>query len=512
MPPRKLLRAAAALVALCLGLCLGGGAPVARADEVILKDGSVVRGEVLTPSDDEKAPLQVRVVRGEARVLVEVPRAEVRFVRRLSDEAERQLERVEGLLADAKLPEAIALLKAFVAKAPADARAQRELGFASLLAGDPQGAVGPLEEACRLDPLDLEAHLSLGRAQERLGRLDAAIETYRRAVLLGPDHADSFRRLAQLLLARCAARRERLGQPGALPEEESAATRDREEALRAYERATRVDPRDEGLALERASALLAGDERERGQAKQVLHDLLAKAPQAAGAIRMLAQLEAADGEPRKALLRLVELLKRRDLPPPLRERLEAEAALYGWLLDGRKTPAPPGMDAGQPQTDLQRARLRLVFLLELLPEDGGLLLALARVELRDGELDEGRAWLDRAAVAGPAEVQAAAGLLQQVCVSLVRARVVPTAPAPETFFSDQVAAQKAKALVTLAPWLPAAHRTLGRALERDGDFKAAAQAYADGLPWSAGADKESLIKAAQAALERARRKEQHKDL
>ena len=63
-----------------------------------------------------------------------------------------------------------------------------------------------------------------------------------------------------------------------------------------------------------------------------------------------------------------------------------------------------------------------------------------------------------------------------------------------------------------APWLTAAHRTMGQALERGGQFKAAAQAYADGIAWSAGSDKESLIKAAQAALEKAKRAEKHRDL
>jgi tetratricopeptide (TPR) repeat protein len=482
---------------------------VARADEVILKDGSVVRGEVL--AGDAKAPLKVRVTRDKSDIVVEIPRDDVRWVRRLGDDAARQLARVEALLVDGKVARAIEALQAFVKQRPKDARAQRELGFALLLANDAPKAVKALELACTLDPLDLEAHLTLARAQLGLAQRDAAIETLRRACHLGPGHAETFRRLALLLLHRHQARAERLAD-GSKAADRAAAYKDRLEALRVFERALRIDDRHEGVVLEFAAALLRGPEADRQRAGKVLMDFLRKTPQAAGAVRMLAQLEAAQGSPKKALLRIVGLLKQRGLPPPLRERLEAEAALYGWLKAGATTLAPPGMDAGQSKVDLRRARLRLVFLLELLPEDGRLMLALARVELRDGELDEGRAWLDRAALSGPLAVQGAAGLLQQVCVALLRSKLLPNAKPQRRFFGPKVAVAKARKLVALAPWLAAAHRTLGAALEREAKFKAAAQAYAEGIPWSRAADKESLIKAAESALGKAKRAQKHKDL
>ncbi|HBP19090.1 MAG TPA: hypothetical protein DEA08_15050 [Planctomycetes bacterium] len=504
--PRRLSGALAALALPLLGLCLA--ALPATADEVILKDGSVVRGEVLESNDD--APLRIRVVRGQSRVVVDIPRADIRWVRPLDSETERTLTKVEALLLEGKHDPAIALLRKLVEQHPRDARAQRELGFALLLRNDFKGGIEVLQRACALDPLDLESHLALARAQEQLRQLDGAIETYRKACLLGPTHSRVFRRLGELLLERQA---QRLDDPNPSEDDLRAAKKDRAEALRAYERAARIDPLDEGIALERAATLLAGeDEQEHQRAVEVLKAFLRKAPQAAGAVRMLAQIEAAQGDPKLALLRIVGLLKREDLPAPLRQRLEAEAALYSWLQSGAKTPAPPGMDAGDPKVDLAQARLRLVFLLDLLPEDARLQLALARVELRAGEIDEARTWLDRVVLSEPKEVHPDAALLQHVCLDLLRAKLLPNGSAPETFFGEGVALPKARRLVRLAPWLTAAHRTMGQALERETQFKAAAQAYADGIAWSAGADKESLIKAAQAALEKAKRAEKHRDL
>ena len=507
MPSPALLRPWGA-ARCCVLFLLSFIGPLAWADEVILKDGSVVRGEVLE-SDDE-APLRIRVVRGQSRVVVDIPRDDIRWVRPLDGDTERTLAKVEALLLEGKHDPAVELLRGLVEQHPRDARAQRELGFALLLKNDFQAGAQALERACALDPLDLESHLALARAQEQLAQLDAAIETYRKACLLGPTHSRVFRRLGELLLERHA---RRLDEPAPSEEAQRAAQKDRAEALRAYERAARIDPLDEGIALERAATLLGSDEeREHQQAVEILKAFLRKAPQAAGAVRMLAQIEAAQGEPKLALLRIVGLLKRQDLPGPLRHRLEAEAALYSWLQAGAKTPAPPGMDAGDPKVDLAQARLRLVFLLDLLPEDARLQLALARIELRAGEIDEARTWLDRVVLSEPKAVHPDAALLQQICLDLLRAKLLPNGSAPETFFGEGVALPKARRLVRLAPWLTAAHRTMGQALERGGQFKAAAQAYADGIAWSAGSDKESLIKAAQAALEKAKRAEKHRDL
>ena len=43
--------------------------------------------------------------------------------------------------------------------------------------------------------------------------------------------------------------------------------------------------------------------------------------------------------------RIDGLLERKDLAPTLRERLEAEAALYGWLHEAQGQVSPPGTEA-----------------------------------------------------------------------------------------------------------------------------------------------------------------------
>lgn len=532
LAPLRSLTGAALLLASLLAVLPAGDA---RADEVILRSGRVIRGEVL-PAESETGPLRVRVKRGQKSAVVEFERAEVRYIRRLGADAERILRQVDEALAAGEAERAAKILTKYLEKNPHDARAYRELGFALLLANKPEPAAHALEEACRRDAQDLESRLSLASAQQQLGREAAAIESYRQAATLAPKHARTWLRLADLLLRRWGARTKALSNLPPLGEdapegaqaerarEVKAAQADRKEALEAFEHAKRADPRDEEVVLTHARVILEGPESE-SLAREVLGRFLRRVPQAAGAARLLAQLEAASGNPRQALLRVIELLKRRDLLPELREHLEAEAALYAWLKDGAKTPAPPGTDASADGVDLDRARLRLILLLDLLPNEPRLLLALARVELRAGDLAEARSWLDRVSLAlgpqakGSAEdraradrIRADAAILARVSATLLKAKIVPGVAAPKLFFGPKVALSQAARTAALIPWLPAAHRTHAAALEREGRFEEAAKAYARGAQRASGAARDELTKAAQAALEKARRKREHKDL
>lgn len=521
--------------ALLTGACLILASAPVEADEVILRSGRVIRGEVL-PAETETGPLRVRVKRGQKVAVVELGRAEVRYIRRLGADAERILRQVDEALAAGNATQAAKILTTYLKKNPEDARAYRELGFALLLANSPAPAANALEEACRRDPQDLESRLSLASAQDRLGRRNAAIESYREAGTLAPKHARTWLRLADLLLRRWQARLQAIetlppekaspkGETGkAVPvgpraRELRAAQADRKEALEAFEHAKRADPRDEEVVLTHARVILEGPEGAK-LAREVLGRFLRRVPQAAGAARLLAQLEAAAGQHRQALLRVIELLKRRDLLPELREHLEAEAALYAWLKDGAKTPTPPGTDASADGLDLNRARLRLLLLLDLLPDEPRLLLALARVELRAGELSQARIWLDRVALSlgpkaeGPQAdvIRSDAAILSRISARLLKAKIVPGVQAPKVFFGPTVALRQAARTAALAPWLPAAHKTHGAALERAAKFQEAAKAYARGAQRATGSTRDELTKAAEAALERARRKKEHRDL
>jgi tetratricopeptide (TPR) repeat protein len=534
-PSRGLTPLRVLWTALLIGASLGLSAGEARADEVILRSGRVIRGEVL-PTESETAPVRIRVKRGQKSAVVELERAEVRYIRRLGSDAERVLRQVDEALAAGEAGRAAKILTEYLEKNPHDARAYRELGFALLLANKPAPAVEALEEACRRDAQDLESRLSLASAQQQVGRRDAAIESYRQAATLAPKHARTWLRLADLLLRRWQARLKAIenlpplpqgvaeGAKGDRAQELKSAQADRKEALEAFEHAKRADPRDEEVVLTHARVILEGPEGE-DLAREVLARFLRRVPQAAGAARLLAQLEAASGNPRQALLRVIELLKRRDLLPELREHLEAEAALYAWLKDGAKTPAPPGTDAGADGVDLDRARLRLILLLDLLPSEPRLLLALARVELRAGDLAEARSWLDRVSLAlGPQakgsaadqaqadRVRADAAILARVSATLLKAKIVPGVSPPKAFFGPKVALAQAARTAQLVPWLPAAHRTHAAALERAGQFQEAAKAYARGAQRASGKARDELTSAAQAALEKARRKREHKDL
>jgi tetratricopeptide (TPR) repeat protein len=80
--------------------------------------------------------------------------------------------------------------------APNDARALWLKGTALLNLNREREALAPLEAAALEDSERVEYLRTLGRAAESLGRLDIAVRSYRRAIWLEPDDAESWFQLA----------------------------------------------------------------------------------------------------------------------------------------------------------------------------------------------------------------------------------------------------------------------------------------------------------------------------
>lgn len=384
---------------------------------------------------------------------------------------------------------AIATLEPLARARSDDKRVQRELGFALLMGDRAADAIPVLERALTLDPTDLEVLVQLARALTQLGQLDRAIEAWQRAALGGPRHPVAWRTLAQLLLSR--------GAQG-----------DRERARRTLELGTRECPDDEPLLLLRAEELLDGGQAaELEQAAGLLDGFARAHPGALEAGRRHAALLAAMGQAGAAAERLRELLPRAPAEGPYRDLLEAELALHAWDAAGRPGVAPPALDVGERGVDPSTAARRLDILLGARSEDGVLLLARARAELRRPDPGAALPWLEKAALLGglePGPVTADALLLQEVAHALLKAGTTP----PQRFFGPEVSPAKARRLVALVGWLPAAHETLGRALEREGEHLQAAAAFETAAGLAEGPERErlqTLAAAARAAEERRRR-------
>ena len=125
--------------------------------------------------------------------------------------------RATGTLGNA---EALEIAHQLVARSPASAGFQRDLGDALAAVGRLDEARGSLLEALRLRPDFAEAHGSLGDVLTRQGQGDEAMEHYAVAVRLDPDLAPAQVGLGNLLAARG----------------------ERKAALRAYAAAVRIDP------------------------------------------------------------------------------------------------------------------------------------------------------------------------------------------------------------------------------------------------------------------------------
>lgn len=456
-------------------------------------DGTELRGEIL---EETGVVVRIAVQKGGDRVVVDVPRGAVRAVRRLGGEPARLAAAADAALVAGDVEGAIAALRRLAALVD-DARSQRELGFALLLAGRPAEAMPALARACALDPIDLEAHLQLAHAVEATGQVDEAIDAWRRATRLGPRHVQAWRSLARLLLARA--------QP-----------RDGEEALRALELAARQDPAHEGVVLDRARALVttsspawltgplqgAPEPAGAGEARALLAAFVERrAAEGAGApnaARLLAELEARRGAFAAARDRAAEAAARSDVPAEVRARLAAEAARWSWHQDGCATPAPPDLDAGQEGADLAWAEQGLSLLLEGSAaggDDGRLWLARARVRLRAGRADAAAEDLEQAALAGATgagvigAVVGDALLLQEARVALAAGRPLLADAAP----------LKAARLAGLMPWEPAAHAAHGQALLRDGRPADAGRAFDRAAARARSAEERALHEAAAAS-------------
>jgi len=460
-----------------------------------MKDGTRLDGLVLDPPEAKGPVVRVEVLLQGNPVVREIARDEVRWIRRIRGDQAEQASNAQAALEKGQHRRAIALLQRLTRARPRDPVAHRELGFALLLANRDEEGLASLQQATQLDPTDFEAQLMLAQLFERQQRLDEAIQSYRQAAFIGLRHAVAWRSLARLLMQRAA--------PG-----------DRDQALRALGLAARESPRDEGIALDRADILLeSGDPADETRAREVLESLLKRAPTAPIVSSRLASLDAAQGKFAPARDRLQTLLKQVHQGDPRRDWLQAEWALYAWLAADPRPAAPPGTDVGQDGVDAEAAAYRLDMIIELQPEDGPLLLARARVDIKRDRPDVARVWLEAAALAGPSSVTSDALLLQSVATSLQRARLLPEAPPLRTFFSPDVSLRKAQRLVELLPWRVAAHETLARVFEREGDYEQAQRSYLAARERTADAAVRARLGAAAAhAHDEAQRRDRNRDM
>jgi predicted O-linked N-acetylglucosamine transferase (SPINDLY family) len=143
------------------------------------------------------------------------------------------------------------------------ARAEYQLGNDLAKAGHFTEAIAHYEEALRLDPRHVNAHVNLGTAQYRLGDLDAAIACYRRALDVDPKSLRAHTNLAMLL-------RERGHERGAL-----------DEAIRHFETARHLQPGN-AVVLRELAGLLWEVGRNR-EARRCLDELVKAEPGSARA-------------------------------------------------------------------------------------------------------------------------------------------------------------------------------------------------------------------------------------
>ena len=84
---------------------------------------------------------------------------------------------------------------------PDSAQLSYSLGRSLYTAGRPQEAVAPLQQAVRLDPVQLKAHLLLGAALAQLGRNQEALMEWKAALKIDPDSKAALDGQAKSLMA-----------------------------------------------------------------------------------------------------------------------------------------------------------------------------------------------------------------------------------------------------------------------------------------------------------------------
>lgn len=93
------------------------------------------------------------------------------------------------LYKEGKYAQAAQALATEVEQAPDSVEKLTYLGLARAYAGDPNGALDPLQKAIAKNGEFAEAHFGLGVAYVKLKKLDQAIPELERATKLAPDHA-----------------------------------------------------------------------------------------------------------------------------------------------------------------------------------------------------------------------------------------------------------------------------------------------------------------------------------
>lgn len=96
-----------------------------------------------------------------------------------------------------EIAEAMVVYRDILAREPDNPAAVHLLGVASLQTGDAEAAVGLLERAQRLMPANADVLNNLGEAHRVLGRHDLAMNAYRAALVIAPDHAGATGNLAR---------------------------------------------------------------------------------------------------------------------------------------------------------------------------------------------------------------------------------------------------------------------------------------------------------------------------
>ncbi|MBL8752643.1 MAG: protein kinase [Planctomycetes bacterium] len=134
---------------------------------------------------------------------------------------------------------ALERVRAFVARRPQNARAQRMLGWLLTEMRDLPGAIAALERALEIDPKDADALQRLGNAYVLAGQPARAVEPFRRLATQLPNNPNAHRVLGQAMFA----------------------ANDHTGAVAALRRALDLAPKVAGLHDNLGSALRAGGDR-----------------------------------------------------------------------------------------------------------------------------------------------------------------------------------------------------------------------------------------------------------